>query len=551
MRAGPAILAAGLLLAAVAAADEVPAVHVETLPTSLAGEWLFRIGHDPSWASPFRERRNWQHITVPGAWEQQGFAGYDGHAWYRVSLFLSSQLADESLGLDLGMIGDVDEVFFNGRRIGGTGSFPPRFEIARLAHRVYRIPREAVRFGEYNELAVHVFNETRFGGLIGPPPRIDRFAALLRGQVVRDVLVYCLLTFLATLALVQFILFLTHHERLEHMSLALFLTFAGLYMLSYATWGPAAVLGYNASFRLNVAAFLLSVALFPSAILRLAKRPIPPLVIALQTVLALGAAFALAWPETGDLYLWIYLGEVCTAVVGVIAVRSLVALFRRRSPWAAWLTAVTLLMLLVVGLDVLVDIGILARRTIVAGELYSPLGLVPFAIVLSLASAHDWANSRWGEPSEVSMGILPRDRFLLRLGAELDQARRDGSALTVAFMKMDLGRIPDQAGSLAARAVAVLRHALRQVDLLGRSDATTFLILLAETDERAGVTTLERLRRAVMEGVGGARRSLSISAGVAQFRPARHTAAEELLQEAEAALYAAISEGGDCTATAP
>jgi GGDEF domain-containing protein len=149
------------------------------------------------------------------------------------------------------------------------------------------------------------------------------------------------------------------------------------------------------------------------------------------------------------------------------------------------------------------------------------------------------------------MGILPRERFLARLTAELDQARRVGNALTVAFMKMDLGAAPDQAGALSARAVAVLRRALRQVDLLGRSDDGTFLISLAETDERAGVSTLERLRRAVTEGAGGSRRKLGVSAGVAQFRPARHGAAEELLQEAEAALYAAISEGGDCTATAP
>ncbi len=121
------LAAACAVFAAVASAQEAPPINVSQLPTSLAGEWLFRIGHDPSWASPFRERRNWQRIRVPGSWESQGFAAYNGHAWYRLPLFVSSQLAGQNLGLDAGLIADVDEVFLNGRKVGATGTFPPRF----------------------------------------------------------------------------------------------------------------------------------------------------------------------------------------------------------------------------------------------------------------------------------------------------------------------------------------------------------------------------------------------------------------------------------------
>jgi len=537
--------------AAGVAAEEPEPVSVTSLPTSLAGEWLFRIGHDPSWASPFRERRNWQRIHVPGPWEKEGFAGYNGHAWYRLPLFLPSQLAGETLGIDLGIIGDVDEVFVNGRRIGSTGSYPPRFAKATLAHRFYLIPSNVLRFGEHNEIAVHVYNAARFGGLLGPPPRIDRFDSILLRQVLRDILVYGLFTFLLTLAAAQFVFLFTHRERLEHLSLALFLIAAGSYLVTYATWGPATLFGHNINFRLNVVMFLASVALFPSVVLRLARRPVPPLVVALQTLLALGAAFALAWPEEADLYLWIYIAEAAIVLVAAIAVRALIAMFRRGSPWALWIALSTATVLVLVGLDVLVDVGLASRHLVLVGELYAPLALVPFSIVLSLASGYEWARARWGEPADEGAGILPRDRFLARLSREIDPSRRTGASLAVALMRLETTAPEPSQAVVLSRAILALRRALRQIDSLGRHDHGSFLILLAETEERMAVATLERLRKTLVDAAGGPPGTVRVTAGVAQFRPARHTAAVELLEEAEAALFAALAEGGDCTATAP
>jgi GGDEF domain-containing protein len=77
------------------------------------------------------------------------------------------------------------------------------------------------------------------------------------------------------------------------------------------------------------------------------------------------------------------------------------------------------------------------------------------------------------------------------------------------------------------------------------------VLLLAETEERAAMAIIERLRRAAGESASSPTTRVRTTAGLAQYRPGRHLGAEELLQEAEAALYAAISEGGDCTATAP
>jgi len=49
----------------------------------LNGEWKFRIGDNKDWADPAFSDAGWTTIKAPGPWEDQGFRGYDGYAWYR------------------------------------------------------------------------------------------------------------------------------------------------------------------------------------------------------------------------------------------------------------------------------------------------------------------------------------------------------------------------------------------------------------------------------------------------------------------------------------
>ncbi|MEW6337211.1 MAG: diguanylate cyclase [Acidobacteriota bacterium] len=547
-------LALVLVLAAaspLAAADDLPPITVERLPTSLSGEWLFRVGHDPAWASPFRERRSWQRIRVPGAWEKQGYQGYSGHAWYRVALFIPSQLAGEEFGLDLGQIGDVDEVFLNGRPVGSTGSFPPRFDKASMAHRHYRLPRSVLRVGEFNELAIHVYNDSRFGGLLGPSPSVDTHQNVLRHAFLRDLFAYCLATLLVTLAALHVVLFLAQRSRTEHVFFAGFMVACGAYFLSYAYWGPALVLGHSGAFRLSIVALLGAVALFPPAFYRVAGRSQPIVIVAMQAVLALGAAFAVAWRDEGDLYVWVHLAEAAALAISVLVLRTLVHLVRRGHPWSVALLVTSGLFVVAVAWDILVDVGLLQRSHVVVGEMAAPIGLVPFALVFSLALSYTWVEHRWGEPLDLATGLIPRDRFVERLSMELERARRTRSALAVALLRVG-GRVEDTGvDQIAARAVQLMRQSLRQIDVLARYDRDTFALLLADTEERTAMTILERLRRAVAEGDPTRHEKVPTTAGVAQFRATRHVVAEELLEEAEAALYAALAEGGDCTATAP
>ena len=132
----------------------------------LKGQWKFSIGDNLSWAEPEFDDSNWETIKVPGAWEMDGFNGYDGYAWYRKTFNLSKSDNKQNYYLELGYIDDVDEVYVNGTRIGRTGSFPPDYSTAYNAHRMYIVPNSIINTTSYITIAIRVFDEGREGGIV-------------------------------------------------------------------------------------------------------------------------------------------------------------------------------------------------------------------------------------------------------------------------------------------------------------------------------------------------------------------------------------------------
>jgi hypothetical protein len=134
---------------------------------NLQGKWKFSIGDKLIWADRYYNDAKWEDIFVPSKWEDEGFNGYNGYAWYRKS-FNGSELESKNLGynLFLGYIDDVDEVYFNGHKIGSSGSFPPRFHTAYNASRNYFIPREYVDFTGKNVIAIRVYDSEIEGGIV-------------------------------------------------------------------------------------------------------------------------------------------------------------------------------------------------------------------------------------------------------------------------------------------------------------------------------------------------------------------------------------------------
>lgn len=133
---------------------------------SLYGNWKFSIGDDKAWAKEDYKDADWESIKVPSNWEDQGFNGYDGFAWYRKRFTISSDFKNEQLYLELGYIDDCDEVYVNGTLIGYTGSMPPKYSTAYDAFRRYILPREILRYDKPNTIAVRVYDSGIAGGIV-------------------------------------------------------------------------------------------------------------------------------------------------------------------------------------------------------------------------------------------------------------------------------------------------------------------------------------------------------------------------------------------------
>ncbi len=133
---------------------------------NLSGDWKFSIGDDSLWLSPKYNDETWDEISVPSSWENEGFHGYNGYAWYRKHFSISQRYKDHTIYLQLGNIDDVDEAYINGKLVGLSGSFPPNYETAYNVLRNYPIPSSFLNFGGDNFIAVRVFDAEQEGGII-------------------------------------------------------------------------------------------------------------------------------------------------------------------------------------------------------------------------------------------------------------------------------------------------------------------------------------------------------------------------------------------------
>ena len=132
----------------------------------LRGMWKFSIGDEEIWKSPEFDDKSWEEMFVPSSWEDEGYPGYIGYAWYRKKIIIKSEHRDKHLYLNLGYIDDVDEVYVNGNFIGFAGSFPPNYFTAYHLERKYSVLNEFWNYDGENVIAVRVFNAELSGGLL-------------------------------------------------------------------------------------------------------------------------------------------------------------------------------------------------------------------------------------------------------------------------------------------------------------------------------------------------------------------------------------------------
>jgi diguanylate cyclase (GGDEF)-like protein len=170
---------------------------------------------------------------------------------------------------------------------------------------------------------------------------------------------------------------------------------------------------------------------------------------------------------------------------------------------------------------------------------------------LQFDAAHDRLTKVWN-----------RGAILDLLKGEIERSRRAHGSLGVIMADVDFfKKVNDTYGHLAGDAVLQevgqrLASALRIYDSVGRYGGEEFLIVVPGCDGLNLVVTAERLRRRIADqpietSAGPVRVTISLGLVAADSSAVEPVSPEALLQEADAALYAAKAGGRDKVESAP
>jgi phosphoserine phosphatase RsbU/P len=135
-------------------ADRVPVI-------SLEGLWRFHTGDDPRWADPHFDDSAWPLLRSDTPWNDQGYQGYTGVAWYRFRVAVPAG-SSEPLTLQLGGLSDSFEIYANGQRIGTCGSMPPHPSEQTCPDHFYSLPADPP--GGVLSFAIRVWSSPVFEG---------------------------------------------------------------------------------------------------------------------------------------------------------------------------------------------------------------------------------------------------------------------------------------------------------------------------------------------------------------------------------------------------
>ncbi|NCA76849.1 MAG: 9-O-acetylesterase [Alphaproteobacteria bacterium] len=135
--------------------------EVEDNFTSIKSEWekkyyLTGKGLEERWYLPETDTTGWKQIEVPGWWENQGLADFDGVVWFRRQFDLPPTFTGDTLFLPLNQIDDYDITWVNGQKVGeGYGN---------QTWRRYKVPAGILK-PKGNTLVVRVLDAGGRGGM--------------------------------------------------------------------------------------------------------------------------------------------------------------------------------------------------------------------------------------------------------------------------------------------------------------------------------------------------------------------------------------------------
>lgn len=121
-------------------------------------------GEKNGWASPEFNDAAWPLMRLPGTWQERGH-NYSGVFWFRRTVDVPAEWVGKDLLLDIGAVDKADITYFNGERVGATGTGFD--QTVWNKQRQYRVPGRLVR-RTGNVIAVRAYSFLYSGGLWGP-----------------------------------------------------------------------------------------------------------------------------------------------------------------------------------------------------------------------------------------------------------------------------------------------------------------------------------------------------------------------------------------------
>jgi hypothetical protein len=86
---------------------------------------------------------------------------------------LSSFWAGKDLTLHVAAVDNCHESYFNGEKVGGAGSMPPKYVNGLDAEKPCTVPARLVRAGQWNLLAIRVYDAGGAGGFRDEAPTLS------------------------------------------------------------------------------------------------------------------------------------------------------------------------------------------------------------------------------------------------------------------------------------------------------------------------------------------------------------------------------------------
>ena len=146
----------------------------------IAEDWRFStdpegLGEQDGWAGADFDDGTWATLDAGMRWEDQGFAEYDGHAWYRKWVTVPDGWLTRSVYLAFGGINDAAAVYVNGKRAATLGyheqsekndSLARAFQIVNITSYIEAgADNLTAKSGAKVLIAVDVFDWGKSGGL--------------------------------------------------------------------------------------------------------------------------------------------------------------------------------------------------------------------------------------------------------------------------------------------------------------------------------------------------------------------------------------------------